>query len=351
VRRFAGERVTALLAGARNASVPLQRPPASATPAPIWGTSYPAPLFAPGDCSISLSATWPFPDYAKTIAGQKSLVSFGCINLIYDLIPSLFPHWAGAYHARRFTMWAQGQIRNADLLLVISDFQRSEVERFIAAHRLPSKPIAILRLGDDLRPNDNRVPGAPRYMPDKPFVLCVSTIDARKNQSCLHLVWRRLAAALGANCPQLLLVGMTHRSGSKTLHAIRNDPLVNGLIVHLADIGDAELAWYYANCLFTVYPSMYEGWGLPVRESLAAGRYCISSNASSLPEACGDLADYFHPADAATCFELVLRAIRQPGYVEQRERRIRTNFRLRGWHTTALQISKLANESTWGRLL
>jgi glycosyltransferase involved in cell wall biosynthesis len=301
------------------------------------------PLFAPGDCCVSLSATWPFPDYAEIIAGQKNLASVSCINLIYDLIPSLFPHWAGAYHARRFTSWVQGQIRNADLILAISDFQKSELKRFIAAHGLPSRPIATIRLGDDQRLNDRGAPLAPRHIPAKPFALCVSTIDARKNQSCLHLVWRRLVTKLGANCPQLLLVGMTHRSGSQVLRAIRSDPLVNGLIIHLADVSDAELAWYYANCLFTVYPSLYEGWGLPVRESLAAGRYCISSSASSLTEAGGDLADYFHPADAATCFNLVDRAIRQPGYVEQRERRIKTHFRTHRWHATALQISKLAN--------
>ena len=51
---------------------------------------------------------------------------------------------------------------------------------------------------------------------------------------------------------------------------------------------DRELAYLYQRCLFAAYPSLYEGWGLPVGEAAWFGKYVISSNATSLPEVCGD---------------------------------------------------------------
>ena len=343
MRRYAGENIATVLARARDLSARLPGVPRSG-PA-LSAPRRSSPLFATGDVCVSLSATWQFPRYGQLIAGQKALAAVGCINLLYDLVPHLFPQWAGSYHAHRFTLWAQRQIENADLILAISEFQKSEIERFIRANQLPPKPIATVRLGDD---SGLRAPGRrsiPRYIPGKPFVLCVSTIDARKNPSCLYRAWRRLAATFREKCPQLVLIGMAHASGTPFLRLLRSDPLVNRLIVHLADVSDAELAWYYRNCLLTVYPSLYEGWGLPVAESLAAGRYCISSNASSLPEVGGDLVDYFDPADDVACFELVHRAIVRPDYVEQREREIGARFRSHGWAATAMQISRLANET------
>jgi glycosyltransferase involved in cell wall biosynthesis len=343
VRRYAGENIATLLALARDLSARLPRLPrlGSALSAPRRS----CPLFAAGDICLSLSATWQFPRYGQLVASQKALAPVGCINLLYDLVPHLFPEWAGSYHARRFTVWAQRQIENADLVLAISDFQKSEIERFFRRHQLPPKPVATIRLGDNHKLEAAQMQHAPRYIPGKPFVLCVSTIDVRKNPSCLYRVWRRLTADLGENCPQLLLVGMAHASGTPVLRLLRSDPLVNRLIVHLADVSDAELAWYYSHSLFTIYPSLYEGWGLPVGESLAAGRYCISSNASSLPEIGGDLVDYFDPTDELTCFNLVRRAILQPDYVKQRERDIRDRFRSHSWAATALQISSLANQA------
>lgn len=343
VRRYAGGNITSLLALARDLSarVPGVPRPGLALSAPRR-TSLP---FTRGDVCVSLSATWQIPRYGRLIASQKALTPVRCINLIYDLVPHLFPHWAGSYHARRFTLWAQRQIENADLILAISDFQKSEIDRFIRANQLPPKPVATIRLGDNHGLETTRVRHAPRYIPGKPFVLCVSTIDARKNPHCLYRAWRLLAETLREKCPQLVLIGMAHASGTPVLRLLRSDPLVNRLVFHLADISDAELAWYYRHCLFTIYPSLYEGWGLPVGESLAAGRYCISSSTSSLPEVGGNLVDYFDPVDEVTCFSLVRRAILQPDYVEQREREIRARFRSHSWAATAAQISNLANQA------
>jgi hypothetical protein len=301
------------------------------------------PFFTAGDVCLSMSATWQFRRYGELIARHKAATPIRVVNVLYDLIPILRPQWLSPGYARRLAIWTRQQMANADLILTISQFQRAEIETYLSRSNLPRRAIRTIRLGDNPGPA-GRAAVRPRYVPARPFVLCVSTIDARKNHACLHHVWRGLAEKHGPACPQLLLVGMTHGSGVPLLRRIRNDPMVNGLIVHLSDVGDRDLAWYYDNCLFTIYPSQYEGWGLPVGESLAAGRYCIASNAASLTEAGDSWIDYFDPDDFNACFELADRAIARPEYVRQREECLRVGYRAQTWHSSATQVSEIIDE-------
>jgi hypothetical protein len=70
---------------------------------------------------------------------------------------------------------------------------------------------------------------------------------------------------------------------------------LDGHFVHLSNISDDALKRLYRDCLFTVFPSTYEGWGLPVAESLLFGKLCVSSNTTSMPEVGGDWAVYVDP--------------------------------------------------------
>ena len=67
---------------------------------------------------------------------------------------------------------------------------------------------------------------------------------------------------------------------------------------------DEELAWMYKNCAFSIYPSFYEGWGLPIAESAFYGAPCLASSTSSMPEVAGSAVDYFNPASTDSCMLL-----------------------------------------------
>ncbi|MDO8977938.1 MAG: glycosyltransferase family 1 protein [Afipia sp.] len=325
-----------------------------ATPASISRTAV-APLqispgsilFRPGDICVSLSATWGLPHYGEVIAANKVQGGAKCINLIYDLIPALFPQWMLPGYSDVVSLWALQQMENADLILTISNFQKGEISKYMETERISPRPIEVVRLGDNPNfmasiPPSKPLP-LPRYVPDRKFVICVSSLDVRKNQSLLYQVWRRLAEELGPDCPQLLLIGIQQLYVSDLLHQMRTDPLVSRLIIHMDDVVDEELAWYYRNCEFTVYPSVYEGWGLPVSESLSLGKYCIAGNRTSLTEAGGDLVDYFDPLDFIGCHKLIHRAVADPGYVKQREQQIRANYVPYTWAETASHISKIVD--------
>lgn len=304
-------------------------------------------LFRPGDACVSLSATWGLPHYGDVIAANKIAGRVKCINLIYDLIPTLFPQWMLPGYSDVVTLWAQQQMENADVILTISNFQKGEISKYMEAERISPRPIDVIHLGDNPDLTASIAAGGslplPRYIPDRKFVICVSSLDVRKNQGLLYQVWRRLAEELGPDCPQLLLIGTSQLYVSDLLYQMRADRSVNKLIIHMDDVVDEELAWYYRNCEFTVYPSVYEGWGLPVSESLSLGKYCIAGNRTSLPEAGGDLVDYFDPLDFIGCHKLIHRAITDPGYVKQREQQVRANYVPYTWAETAAHISEIVD--------
>ncbi len=305
-------------------------------------------LFQPGDVCVSLSATWGLPHYGDVIAANKLQGRVKCISLIYDLIPTLFPQWMLPGSSDVVTRWARQQMKNADVILTISNFQKREISNYMEIEKISQRPIEVVRLGDNPSFTASSAPdkplGLPRCLPKRKFVICVSSLDVRKNQALLYHVWQRLAEELGPDCPELLLIGTPQLYVSDLLHQMRTDRVVNELITHLDDVVDEELAWYYRHCEFTIYPSIYEGWGLPISESLSLGRYCIAANRTSLPEAGGDLVDYFDPFDFAACYKLVHRAVTDPDYVKQCEQRIRTEYVPHSWAMTAAQISEIVDQ-------
>lgn len=302
-------------------------------------------LFQAGDVCLSLSAAWGFPRYGDVIAADINNSGAKCINMLYDLIPTLFPQWVLVGQSQMITLWVRQQIDNADVVLTISEFQKLEISRYIETDKLPRRTIEVVHLGDNpkLMVAARTSLPLPRYVPERKFVICVSTLDVRKNHGLLYQVWLRLVEELGADCPQLILIGASHLHVTDFLHQIRHDRSVNRIITHLDDVVDEELAWYYRHCEFTIYPSIYEGWGLPISESLSLGRYCIAANRTSLPEAGGDLVDYFDPFDFAACYKLVHRAVTDPDYVKQCEQRIRTEYVPHSWAMTAAQISEIVD--------
>jgi glycosyltransferase involved in cell wall biosynthesis len=106
-------------------------------------------------------------------------------------------------------------------------------------------------------------------------------------------------------------------------------------------ITDRELAWLYRNCLFTIYLSLCEGWGLPVGESLAFGKLCLASRAGAMPEVGDECARYFDPYDPVELLRLIEHHL-VPDNRHRAEQQIRDFFRPRTWNAVARAITDVA---------
>ncbi len=95
-------------------------------------------------------------------------------------------------------------------------------------------------------------------------------------------------------------------------------------------LSDAELRQAYRSCLFSVFPSHCEGWGLPIAESLVQGKFCVASNRAPIPEVAGNLIDYFDPTDDDDALAKIERLL-DPGYLVGREAALQDEYQPRTW--------------------
>jgi glycosyltransferase involved in cell wall biosynthesis len=145
--------------------------------------------------------------------------------------------------------------------------------------------------------------------------------------------------------PFILCIGRVSPVACKMIEEVRNDNNVGEYIKFLHDVSDEELEWYYSNCKATIYPSFYEGWGLPVGESLGRGKLCLASNATSIPEIGGELVQYFDPTNPAELANLVERTLIDNEWVESCENRIKNEFVQTDWVDTARQVINTINNN------
>jgi hypothetical protein len=97
------------------------------------------------------------------------------------------------------------------------------------------------------------------------------------------------------------------------------------------DLSDVDLELLYRSCLFTAFPSIIEGWGLPVGESLTHGKPSVASSTSSIPEVGGDLVDYIDPWNIHDGVRVFKRMITDEAYRAGRAKNIKDRFRPRTW--------------------
>lgn len=322
---------------APRAPVPTRRFGSSTVPQPLprIGTD-PGPMAA-GDLLLSLGASWPIPGHVEAVAGLRNQ-GVRVLRMVYDLIPTIKPQWVDEPTVRLVTNWVRHVLTESDHVLTISEFSRGEIETFCQESHFTRPPLSVVRLGDELESADEAHPPRPRFVPQRPFFVCVSTLDIRKNHRLLYDAWNVLAARDPAGCPDLICLGVPHLYVADLMREVRQDRAVNGRIHFLHGIEDAELAWYYRHCAATIYPSRYEGWGLPVAESLCHGRLCLASNATSIPEISRDLPSFFDPLDVHGLVALVERTLHDPAWVREQERAIRERFQPTPWTHTAGQV-------------
>ena len=304
--------------------------PAAATP--------PA-AFARGDRWISLGADWEYLDL-QALYRLKHELQLRVTLICYDTIPVLYPQlFVGVLSPGGFGAYLVDLAWCADAVLCISECTRRDFEGVMARLGAPVPATHVITLGSEVRMTDEgRAPEGLHDGPDeRPFVLYVSTIERRKNHEVLYRAWSRLRER-GIVPHRLVFVGMQGWGVNDLMADLRLDPRTAGDIVCLNHVTDGELAWLYRHAAFTVFPSLYEGWGLPVVESLAWGKFCLASNAASLPEAGGPWAEYLDPWDLPGWVDRLAHYMQHPAEVQARNERIASEFRAPTWAQSAATI-------------
>jgi glycosyltransferase involved in cell wall biosynthesis len=295
---------------------------------------------APGDVLFALAAPWGSEHTIRATAARRELgVRYAA--LIYDLIPLVRPEFCVVQLTRRFGAWFAAMLPLCDIPMAISHATRRDVERFAAGHGVALRaPVRVVPIGSGFSEAAAELPAEiAAVLPPGGYVLFVSTIEARKNHTLLFRVWRLLLEQLPAErVPMLVFAGGIGWLVEDLMQQIRNSAFLDGKLAIVDSPTDAVLAGLYRGAMFSVYPSHYEGWGLPVVESLAFGTPVLAADSSSLPEAGGQLARYFRPDDPADLARAVRALIEDPADLAAWTAQVRAEFRATPWRETAARI-------------
>ncbi|HEY7033362.1 MAG TPA: glycosyltransferase family 1 protein [Thermomicrobiales bacterium] len=260
---------------------------------------------------------------------------------VHDLA---FLRWPDQVPARRYRYLSVGlkaATKRAARIIAVSASTKSDLVELLAVD--PSR-ITVTHLGVDAR---FRPPGAEerralldRHRLVRPYLLAVGNLEPRKNLPALLRAFARLAPDIPHDLVLIGAEGWLTGEIHATLAALR----LGGRVRMTGFVDDDELpVWYGAADLF-VYPSRYEGFGLPVVEAMACGTPVVTSNVSSLPEIGGDAALLVDPADEASIADGVRRVLTDPAFAGDLRRRGRHRAAEFTWERTAAQTVAVYRE-------
>lgn len=221
-------------------------------------------------------------------------VSFRAHPEYYPRLTAWYMHW--------FTWWS---VHRAELVITISEFSRQELLRFypISEHKIVVAPIGV---APEYRPDsgtssqeDEAV--AARYGIRRPYILALGNIHPRKNLQRLLDAYLEVRKQR-PDAPAMVWVGKQHWGSDDLLRrAHASGVMITGYVPQ------EDLPALYRGAQMLVYPSLYEGFGLPPVEALACGTPVIASNTTSLPEAVGDAAILVNPLSVDEMATAILR--------------------------------------------
>lgn len=267
------------------------------------------------------------PHYAVPFSWRR-----GLIVTVHDLFHLAMPEYVGG-HARWLyarAMFAHVR-RRADAILCDSRFTYEEFLRLVGQ---PRGSISVCHLGVAPKWFNIRPAVSPR---DRPYILFVGNVKPHKNLRRLLSAFERISAEVPHD-----LVILGRREGLITL-----DPGAESAAVSLGNrvaftgrVADEVLEQYVAHASVVVLPSRYEGFGLPPLEAMAAGCPTVVSRAGSLPEICGDAAEYCDAEDVADIAAKLGRVLTDAALREELRSRGRKHALTYSWDACADAVAR-----------
>ncbi len=261
------------------------------------------------------------------------LRSIPTVLTVHDLIFRRFPA-----HHKRLNRWYLNltlplYCRRADHIIAVSECTRRDLA---AAYRLPPEKITVV--GEAAAPHFRpQMPGvmstiSARYGLPERYLVFVSTIEPRKNLARLLAAFETLRA--DGLTDGLVIVGRRGWLYDDFFARLERSP-ARDAVIFPGYVPDADLPALYAGAQACVFPSLYEGFGLPVLEAMACGTPVATSSTSSIPEVGGDAALYFDPTSVEEITETTRRLLRDPALQEEMRARGLTQAAQFSWERAA----------------
>lgn len=216
------------------------------------------------------------------------------VTTIHDFSFNIHPEWLPRDRLDYFSANFFKRINKSDVIVTVSEYIKNE-----AADILKRDDNRIVTIPNGYNSDIFNITGKNADYPGEPYILFIGSIEPRKNLMNLLKAYSVLPENIRQEF-RLMLAGFEGWNNREVMDLIEK---LNGRVFYLGYVDDERLASLYKNASCFVYPSFYEGFGLPPLEAMACGCPVIVSNAAGLPETCGDAAYYIDPHNVESIAE------------------------------------------------
>lgn len=277
------------------------------------------------------------------------------VTTIHDVIPYIYPETSSRLDWLIYRCWLPLAVRRADAIITVSQQSKNDIARYlrIRPEHITVIPEAANHAYRQMR-QDEIAPALARHDITFPYVLYVGSVEARKNLPRLLEAYAELRH--WSDQWKLVIVGARRWRSSpvyETVQRLGLEPFVH----FTGYVEEADLPALYNGASLFAFPSLYEGFGLPVLEAMACGTPIVTSNSSSLPEVAGDAALLVDPYDVSALANAMRRLLEDADLAAILRGRGLARVREFTWERTAKEtvavyervLGRSTNESTTPR--
>ncbi|HEC34024.1 MAG TPA: glycosyltransferase family 1 protein [Chloroflexi bacterium] len=268
---------------------------------------------------------------------------------IHDLIPLLLREYRGRPLVRLYTALVSTTAHNAALVLTDSEASRRDI---LAHLRLPAERVRVIPLAADGRyrpdpaPDDEAVRA--RYGLSGQYVLYLGGFDIRKNVATALGTYRWAGPVIGKEYPLVIAGRLPEQDTPLTpdpRRLAREQGIDERFVRFTGPVEEADKPALYRGAAAFIFPSRYEGFGLPVLEAMACGTPVVGSNVTSIPEVVGDAGVLLDADDAAGMAGAIIQLAHDPLLRAELGRRAQARAARFSWERTTRETLAAYRES------
>lgn len=268
--------------------------------------------------------------------GFNENYNFPCIVTIHDLIPYILPETVGIGYLEKFLQAMPNIINKADTILTVSNYSKKDILKFFPSINKDKIVVTPLAANDTFKPlnKDNCMLYIKnKYNIEGPFILYIGGFSTRKNVKELILAFSKIYKSLNSNY-KLVLCGSVKDEGAK-LQDLCKELLIDDKVIFTGFVTDSDLPIFYNASNAFIYPSLYEGFGLPPLEAMSCKTPVITSNLTSIPEVTKDAAILIDPFNKDDLASAILSLLNSPSLLSEYSERGYINSLDFTWTKTA----------------
>jgi glycosyltransferase involved in cell wall biosynthesis len=224
------------------------------------------------------------------------------IYFVHDLIPITHPQFCRAGEQDRHISRMRTVLATGAGTIGNSQATLDDLSSFARHHELPNPPAVAAWLGiTELTATESRATPS-----NRPTFVVLGTIEARKNHLMLLQVWKRLIERLGSEAPRLLIIGQRGWECDEVFDLLDRNELLRRAVIETGDCTDSELGKNLASARALLFPSLVEGYGLPLVEALHSGTPVIASDLPVFREIGKGIPEFLDPLNATAWEQAIL---------------------------------------------